>query len=1591
MNLFINSKNRRILILTLGFSLLPSLWGPFATTAFASDAVASPAGASAGPDAPFSKLQFDRNGHLYGLGPQQKTLFRIQVRKTGIATQQLFTRKHAISSFDTGDNGFVLVSDDSAWMLDPAGKDIRRVGGEDGAGQLDHPTAIAYSVNHRIYIADSGNDRVSVFGRDGIYLFSFGNTGDRAKRLKNPFAIFVDQSETIYVLDVRGKGRINIYTSDGQWLRSLTGDELQLAPFSGEQELTPVVNRAGNLLAPGSGGKGLVLYDWRHDKRQLIDQETKPGVQAIALSADRVVTEEGEVVRSNVLAESPLSTEQAPILDNVTGKTIHAPSCDQATMLPAGEVLCLNRKEGSVIRYSADGRPQVRYGGALQNPFMMAWSKNRVAVVDKKGLKVFQLSGRLVYRFEQFKQLRALAFAGDRLVLIIDGKKAVLNPEGSVVAQDNARPVSSISSRTRLLAIDSLQNLFAVDRSGNRVHVENLQSGESEIISRPEISKIVALAVDGNDQLYILAKHKEGGLFVHVYRGMLQRLSFLAGHDSGAAGFSVLPSADTLISVYDRRSATFAQFQYQQVPSKVINLHAKPGAEEVALSWLPSAEPYVSQYAVEAAGSAEGPFTEVARTKSTRLRIRLANSRYRYFRVGAVARSGTRGYPSDVLDNRFEAGYQAYRENDFIAAIDGFRKLLLEEPENSAAMEYLARSLIEVAQYDRALGVLRQLQTHKDHSNTAKLLRTEALFRASRISQAEEMLRDLQSKGKSNPEQLKLCARARLALDDNKGAQSCLNRFIAIRPNDPEARLMLLRTLDHARQRSAINAQLHWFRNKAARDNDPGLMVSLANYFLDQGNFKDANSWFQRSLKIKPGYLDARTGLIRLAEKQKQFSKARSIALSMIGTTDQQVEGYRQLGSVALHQDRPGEAVLSLRKAASLDPSNMEVQLSLAQAFRRLKNYSQAKQSLLAVLQAKPMSADAHFEMAQVYFADGEDRAAIGELYKVIQIQPQNIEAREMLVNALETSGELHASTAQALILDQHSPSTTHTRKLADLYYRQGRMRLALAQYLKLLSKQRNSVELNVVVGTIYHQLGQNVLARKVLEKAVRLNRRSESAQTMLAQVYSDLNLYKSALRSANAAYKLNASADNRLLLESIKSDREEYLKNRETGTALVVSKPELTPVYSTALSDENVVIGSLSVTNRASRDVTDISLRVYVGDFVDAGMVLTIPVLKAKSSENIPLKINLSSHIEELTEDQLKHVDVELGFNDSHGSHLVEKDGILTIYGRHAADWNSSLSLQRFLQVPNDLATQPAAPPEEELKTGETLPAYLLPLVDAYSIISNYGIAIVSAQDSEKRYLQYPAEILARRQGSTADLGMLLSTILVPGGNRVALAGSVERPLLLFSTGVTWEQRSSLDLKDAELVEQDRLAWIPLALNEWPNGIAAMWAAGSRRISDSQDKIVVHELRTKPRTSANGLIEDTASEDAAWIRWYRQQQSYLLQSYLMAKSAQKPEPASPLKQARWYFANKYYRHAIKSFSAVLQENPYSYDALIGTGDAYDALGNAGKALDFYQRASYLEPFDKSSLNKGSRMEKRLGVNFRGDKADEPVEAPITR
>jgi len=77
-----------------------------------------------------------------------------------------------------------------------------------GAGQYQNAQGVAVDTSSgetasgRVYVADTGNNRVDVFDEAGAFLFSFGSLGTGAGQLKSPNAIAVDPaSHAVYVAD----------------------------------------------------------------------------------------------------------------------------------------------------------------------------------------------------------------------------------------------------------------------------------------------------------------------------------------------------------------------------------------------------------------------------------------------------------------------------------------------------------------------------------------------------------------------------------------------------------------------------------------------------------------------------------------------------------------------------------------------------------------------------------------------------------------------------------------------------------------------------------------------------------------------------------------------------------------------------------------------------------------------------------------------------------------------------------------------------------------------------------------------------------------------------------------------------------------------------------------------------------------------------------------------------------------------------------------------------------------------------------------------------------------------------------------------
>jgi DNA-binding beta-propeller fold protein YncE len=125
-----------------------------------------------------------------------------------------------------GQDGLIYVTDTWAHrivVLDPSGKMVREFGSfgdtndaptaDQQPGLFFGPRDVAVTTDE-IYVADTGNERIQVFGKDGTFRRAFGGHGSGPGQLIEPVGIALGPDGRVYVAD-SGNARISVFASTG--------------------------------------------------------------------------------------------------------------------------------------------------------------------------------------------------------------------------------------------------------------------------------------------------------------------------------------------------------------------------------------------------------------------------------------------------------------------------------------------------------------------------------------------------------------------------------------------------------------------------------------------------------------------------------------------------------------------------------------------------------------------------------------------------------------------------------------------------------------------------------------------------------------------------------------------------------------------------------------------------------------------------------------------------------------------------------------------------------------------------------------------------------------------------------------------------------------------------------------------------------------------------------------------------------------------------------------------------------------------------------------------------------------------------------
>ena len=296
-----------------------------------------------------------------------------------------------------------------------------------------------------------------------------------------------------------------------------------------------------------------------------------------------------------------------------------------------------------------------------------------------------------------------------------------------------------------------------------------------------------------------------------------------------------------------------------------------------------------------------------------------------------------------------------------------------ETPPQSLAR---AHSLLQQGKVEQAMGILQQLESSR---LPVKGLQHElgiAYYRTSKLAEAQKAFATAIQEDFSDKESVQMEGLTLYRMGQPAKAIPYLERVRDWMPNaDADSNYVLglcymnARRYDDAREafakefnvdaRSAssylllgkmlIRANLPEIaagEAQKALQLDPKLPLAhfmLGEVYLNKSDVQNATQEFEQERRLNPGYApiydrlgDLYTRIGKLQEAQQALTKAISLDTSSTGP-------FIQMGKVLLHRDDPVTAIMYLRHAEKMDPSNFITHTLLAQAYRKTGREDESK------------------------------------------------------------------------------------------------------------------------------------------------------------------------------------------------------------------------------------------------------------------------------------------------------------------------------------------------------------------------------------------------------------------------------------------------------------------------------------------------------------------------------------------------------------------------------------------------------------------------------------------------------------------------
>jgi tetratricopeptide (TPR) repeat protein len=261
----------------------------------------------------------------------------------------------------------------------------------------------------------------------------------------------------------------------------------------------------------------------------------------------------------------------------------------------------------------------------------------------------------------------------------------------------------------------------------------------------------------------------------------------------------------------------------------------------------------------------------------------------------------------------------------------------------------------------------------------------------------------------------------------------------------------------------------------------------------------DAEQFWRRCLRIKPGYAEVYDSLGMLLKSLGQFSAAKAMYRQLVALRPGQADAHNHLGTVLYTLDHKQEAEASYRDALALRPDYVEAHYNRGIVLHDLRRLPEAEAAFRAALPGLPNHAEAHNNLGNVLMELGRLAEADAAYRQALTIRPQYPEALNNLGGVLKATlrlpeAELACRLALAIRPDYAEAHLNLGAVLADLH----RLAEAEAAYREAIAHRPGYAE-------AHYNLGVALAKRDCLSEAESAYRETIRLRPDIVQAYNNL------------------------------------------------------------------------------------------------------------------------------------------------------------------------------------------------------------------------------------------------------------------------------------------------------------------------------------------------------------------------------------------------------------------------------------------------------------------------------------------------------